>query len=378
MGPEDGEKTWYKRGARLNPAGRFATDTYEEIHEDRPPEEEVPGKPKRIGTRFYKDRTEKIIADNNSPDVPFDISVNPYRGCEHGCIYCYARPGHEFLGFSAGLDFETKIMVKEQAPALLRRAINRPGWQVRPIAFSGVTDCYQPAERRFRLTRACLEVLAEHRHPTSVITKNSLILRDLDILRDMAARNLVSVAISVTSLDDDLCRVMEPRTSLPEARLETIRRLREAGVPVSIMLSPLIPGINDREIPALLRAGRDAGATGARYILLRLPLTVRDLFRDWLETHFPLRAAAVMNHLTAMGQTDQAGNNFGRRMTGHGPLAGVIAAQFRVHSRRNGFVDTDRELRTDLFRPTVGRYDQPLLFPDHEAAATGKSPPGAP
>jgi DNA repair photolyase len=263
------------RGSHLNPPNRFLTTRVELDLVD----EEEGSSPQ---TMFQSDHARSVVTENNSPDIPFRYSLNPYRGCEHGCNYCYARPTHEYLGLNAGLDFETKILVKHDAPALFRDFLARDCWVPESITLSGVTDCYQPCERRFRRTRACLEVAAEARQPISIITKNALVLRDLDLLRDLAANRAVRVLVSVTTLDAGLARVMEPRTSTPAARLRAVRTLADAGVPVGVLVAPIIPGLNDSEIPAVLAAVKEAGATAAYYQLLRLPLTVAPVFRDWL------------------------------------------------------------------------------------------------
>jgi DNA repair photolyase len=269
------------RGSASNPVNRF-----EKLHFEADPdtEPEVQSAP---GTQFLRDKTVSILSHNDSPDVGFDTSINPYRGCEHGCIYCYARPTHEFLGLSAGLDFESKILIKEEAPALLRQALSSPKWKPRVIAMSGVTDCYQPIERRLKLTRGCLEVLAECRQPVCIITKNFLVTRDSDLLQELARHQAVCVTISVTTLEADLARVMEPRTSMPKQRLAAITALARAGVPVGVNVAPVIPGLTDHEILRIIQAATGAGAQFAGYTVVRLPYAVKDLFEQWLANHAP-------------------------------------------------------------------------------------------
>ena len=286
-----------RHGSRLDPPNRFEpthsvpdftdlewdTEYLSEFHSRR--------------IEYIADSSRSIVSENNSPDIPFRYSINPYRGCIHACAYCYARPGHEFLGYNAGLDFETKIVVKHDAPELFLDFLSRDAWQPEPITFSGVTDCYQPAEREFRLTRRCLELADACRQPVSIVTKNALVLRDLELLRSLAADNLVHVFVSVTTLDAQLARDMEPRTSIPTARLRAVETLAEAGVPVGVMTAPIIPGLNDSEVPAILEAARKAGAMRASFVLLRLPLTVEPVFKEWLERTQPLKAARVLGRV---------------------------------------------------------------------------------
>jgi DNA repair photolyase len=295
-----------------------------------------------------------VLSHNDSPDVAFRWSINPYRGCEHGCVYCYARPTHEYLGFSAGLDFETKIVVKHDAPALLGRALQRPSWTPETIVMSGNTDCYQPVERRLQITRACLQVLARHRHPTGIITKNALVLRDLDVLSEMARLDLVGVHISITSLRDSLTGAMEPRTSRPARRLEAVRRLADAGVPVAVMVAPVIPGLNDEEIPAILEAAADAGARAANYQLVRLPGAVQELFRAWLYRTFPDRADAVWHRIEDIRAGNPGEARFGHRMRGQGPWADVLDALFNAARRRHGLERRLPPRATHHFRRLAG------------------------
>jgi DNA repair photolyase len=287
-------------------------------------------------TEYLPDRSRTIVSENDSPDVGFRYSINPYRGCSHGCSYCYARPTHEFLGLNAGLDFETKVFVKEDAPALFREFLSRKSWNCEAIAFSGVTDCYQPAERTFRLTRGCLEVAAAFQQPVSIVTKNALVVRDLDILRGMAEQRLVHVSVSVTTLDPELVRSMEPRTSTPAARLRAITGLREAGVPVRVMVAPIIPGLNDTEVPAILGAAREAGAQHAVFTMLRLPLTVAPVFLEWLQREQPGRAQKIESRLRAMRGGKLNSSRFGDRMRGKGVMADQIVDLFRLVARQHG------------------------------------------
>jgi DNA repair photolyase len=287
-------------------------------------------------TEYLPDHSRSIVVENNSPDVGFRYSINPYRGCSHGCSYCYARPTHEFLGLNAGLDFETKVFVKLEAPALFREFLSRDSWKCESIAISGVTDCYQPAERQFRVTRGCLEVAAEFQQPVSLITKNALVLRDIDILRAMAEHQLIHVNVSVTTLDAELVRTMEPRTSTPTARLRTIRTLREAGVPVRVMVAPIIPGLNDTEIPAILAAVREAGAQHAVFTMLRLPLTVAPVFQEWLQRAQAGRAQKIESRIRAMRSGKLNNSKFGDRMSGSGAMADQIARLFRLVARQHG------------------------------------------
>ncbi len=333
------------RGAVANPAGRFEPLQYEPEYSEY--DEEIPA-PK---TRFYEDTTKSIISYNQSPDIPFNAGINPYRGCEHGCSYCFARPGHEYLGLSAGLDFETKIFVKRRAAALLRKALSSPGWQPQVIAISGNTDPYQPAEKHFRITRECLEVLAEFRNPAALITKNHLVTRDIDILADMAAWNGVSVAVSVTTLNHELARKMEPRAASPARRLDAIRMLSQAGIPVSVMVAPIIPGLNDYEIPAILQAAKAAGACSASYIILRLPYGVKKLFGDWLETHFPDRKEKVLNRLRDMRGGKLNNAEFHQRMRGEGAFAEQVRSIFQMSVNRLEMTGEHRQsLSTAHFR----------------------------
>lgn len=341
------------RGSQLAPPNRFETTTrlndWEQIEQD----DDFLDSLKSLPTEYLPDNSRSVVTQNDSPDVSFRYSLNPYRGCSHGCSYCYARPGHEYLGFNAGLDFETKILVKHDAPQLLRDFLAKPSWQSETIAMSGVTDPYQPAEREFKLTRACLEVAAEHHQAISIISKNALIVRDLDILRRLAAENLVHVNLSITTLDHELARTMESRTSTPAARLRAVRALSEAGVPVRVMVAPIIPGLNDSEIPAILTAASEAGATTANFTLLRLPLSVKPVFLEWLERTQPLRKAKIEALIRGARDGKLSDSTFGSRMRGTGEVAKQIEQIFRVFKQKLGL---DRDLPAyDFFR-----FERPL------------------
>src|SRR5436309_9336435 len=336
------------RGAASNPANRFEEIRLERNDDWNPAEDPAPA------TQFFRDATSTIIAYNDSPDVGFNASVNPYRGCEHGCIYCYARPTHEYLGFSAGLDFETRIMVKEQAPELLRQELSSPKWNPQVIAMSGVTDCYQPIERKLKLTRRCLEALAEFRNPVCIVTKNHLVTRDLDVLSELAKYQAAAVFVSLTTLDSKLTPKLELRTSLPNHRLAAIEALSCAGIPVGVFVAPVIPALNDHELPALLAAAANAGAKHAGYVALRLPYAVAPLFEDWLMRHFPDRKEKVLNRIRAMRGGKLNDPNFGSRMEGQGIFADQIAQMFDVACRKAGLNRERINLSTASFRVPSG------------------------
>ncbi len=332
---------WRSCLKRLPPTKRCAQDDAET--ETRP-----------HATEVFHDTSRSIIARNNSPDVGFDASVNPYRGCEHGCIYCYARPTHEYLGFSAGLDFETKILGKQDAPVLLRKALASPKWEPQVIVMSGVTDAYQPIERQLKITRGCLEVLAEFRNPVSIITKNQLVTRDIDILSQLARYDAVSVMLSITTLDDKRRRVLEPRASHPEHRLKAIQALSAAGIPVGVMVAPIIAGLNEVEIPAIIQAAVQAGAQRAGYPHLRLPYGVAPLFEQWLEEHMPTKKDKVLNRVRAMRSGQLNESQFGKRMRSEGIFAEQIASLFKLACRQAGLANTSPALSTDAFRRPAG------------------------
>ena len=337
------------RGAPENPANRF-----EKIHLE-PDEDWNPAEDVLPRTQFLVDHSKSAIAYNDSPDIGFDASLNPYRGCEHGCIYCYARPTHEYLGFSSGLDFETKIMVKLNAPELLREELSSPKWKPQVLVMSGVTDCYQPVERKLKITRRCLETLLEFRNPVAIITKNFLVTRDIDVLAELAKDQCASVCLSITTLDPDLRKVMEPRTSPPQARLNAIRKLAEAKIPVAVNVAPIIPGLTDHEMPAILKAAHDAGATAAGFTVVRLPYANAPLFEKWLETHFPDRKDKVLNRIKSMRGGKLYDAQWGKRMRGEGIFAEQIATMFEVARRKAGFTADDRrELSIAGFRRPGG------------------------
>lgn len=335
------------RGALSNASGRFETQYAEPFHDGWDKDE----RPPTVKTETILEKPKTIITYNTSPDISFDRTINPYKGCEHGCIYCFARPNHAYRGLSPGLDFESKIFVKPSAPALLRRELSKKTYKPGLIMLAGDTDIYQPIEKELRITRGVLEVLSEFDHPVALITKSALVLRDLDLLAPMAAKGLVSVAISFTTLDRHLARTMEPRCAAPHRRLETMRELSAAGIPVSAMTAPLIPALNEPELESLLEAAAEAGATRAGYVLLRLPLEIAGLFTEWLETHYPDRAKRVMSLLRGMHNGEDYRSAWKVRQRGDGPYAQLIAARFRNTVRRLGLNTVGFKLRTDLFRP---------------------------
>jgi DNA repair photolyase len=332
------------RGAAANPPNRF------ELIQREPDLDAFDADGPNPGTTFLRDSSRTIIATNDSPDVGFDASINPYRGCEHGCIYCYARPTHEYLGFSAGLDFETKILVKEDAPILLRKELMSKKWRPQVLAMSGVTDPYQPIERRLKLTRQCLEVLVEFRNPVGIVTKNHLVARDKDLLGELARLNAAAVILSITTLDADLARTMEPRTSHPQGRLEAIKELVEAGVPCGVMVAPVIPGLTDHEIPAILEAAVNAGSTFAGYTIVRLPNAVSSLFETWLAQHFPERKEKVLGRIREMRNGKLNDPRFLTRMRGEGNFAKIIHELFTLACRNAGIIKRGPNLSTADFR----------------------------
>jgi DNA repair photolyase len=348
------------RGTGLDPKNRF-TRLEVSLDGDELDHELLADDQPETPTRYLRDTSRRVITSNDSPDIGFEISLNPYRGCEHGCAYCYARPYHEYLGLSAGLDFERVILVKEDAPELLAAELGARSWQPRTLVLSGVTDPYQPVERRLELTRRCLAVLAEHRHPVALITKNALVLRDLDLLRELASYGAARVTLSITTLDEDLRRVLEPRTSTIERRLGAVRALAAAGVPVNVNVAPIIPGLNDHEVPAVLEAAAEAGAHAAAFTVLRLPGAVAEVFSDWLRQHRPERAERVLARVREMrgGKLNDA--RFGHRMRGSGPYVESIRALFHAHRARVGLARDLPPLDTAHFR-VPGRSVQASLF----------------
>ena len=334
------------RGALSNADDRYRQLTHEAVDDgwEREPDDARPR------TTVLMDSSRNVIARNESPDLPFDQSINPYRGCEHGCVYCYARPTHAYLGLSPGLDFETRILIKPDAPALLRAALARPSYRCRVIAMGTNTDAYQPLEKRHQITRGILEVLHAHRHPVTITTKSALIERDIDLLSDMAAHGLAQVQVSVTTLDDELCRRLEPRAAAPGRRLRTVRALERAGIPVMVLVAPVIPFLNDRDLESILEASAAAGARAVSYILLRLPLEVRGLFKEWLAVHAPLKAEHVMSLVRQYRDGRENDSAFGRRMRGSGELAELIAQRFALAARRHGLDRSLPPLDTTAFR----------------------------
>jgi DNA repair photolyase len=358
------------RGSPIDPPNRFLAFQHEPDHEHDPLPggggpgmlNDEPDEPHGPHTEFIPDRSESIVSENDSPDVPFRYSLNPYRGCEHGCAYCYARPSHEYLGLSAGLDFESKIFVKERAAELFRQWLARDAWQPEMICFSGITDCYQPAERRFRLTRGCLKVALEARQPVGIITKNRLVTRDLDLLVEMARLNVVHVSISITTLDEALARRMEPRTSSPTARLRAIAELTAAGIPTRVMVAPIIPGLNDSEIPQILKAAKAAGAQSAGHVLLRLSGSVRPVFLEWLQRSEPTLATRVESAIRQTRAGKLNDTQFGRRMNGTGPRADQIHQTFETFTRRYGLDGHLTPFDCSNFRPPRIEGGQMRLF----------------
>ncbi len=353
------------RGSAANPTNRFERlsiledPEFAEWQLRAEPEASQGSEPP---TEFFADPSRQVLSFNTSPDVPFEASLNPYRGCEHGCSYCYARPTHEYLGFSAGLDFETKVLVKQDAPALLRKALAARGWKPRVVAMSGVTDPYQPIERRLGITRHCLEVFAEFRNPVAIVTKSGLVTRDIDLLCDLARDNAAAVYVSITTLERKLHRVMEPRAATPKRRLATVEALARAGIPVGVLVAPVIPGLNDHEIPAIVAASASAGAQFARHIMLRLPHGLRELFEDWLERHFPERKAKVLNRIRSVRNGHLSDPRFHSRQRGSGPFAEQIEAMLNLARHRAGLEDVGPTLSVAAFRRPSKQTPQLSLF----------------
>jgi DNA repair photolyase len=345
------------RGATFNPANRFRDDVRESFDDGA---DDAGEEPRALPTTVTVQRARTIIARNESPDVPFSQSINPYQGCEHGCIYCYARPTHAYLDLSPGLDFETRLYAKPDAAALLRTELAKPGYRCDPIALGTNTDPYQPIEREWKVTRSILEVLVEHEHPFTIVTKSARVERDIDLIAPMAARRMARVYLSVTTLDRELARRMEPRASAPERRLEAVKRLADAGIPVGVMVAPVIPQLNDRDLEAILERAAGNGATSAGYVLLRLPLEVAPLFRAWLDAHYPLRAAHVMSLVRQMRGGRDYDSAFGARMRGSGTFAALLEQRFAIACRRLGLargrdqadLDTTRFRRPAPARPS--------------------------
>ncbi|MFD1912465.1 PA0069 family radical SAM protein [Halodurantibacterium flavum] len=346
------------RGARSNDAGRYERHSVEAVDDGWTPDQDLPP----LRTEVSEERPRRIITRNTSPDVGFELSINPYRGCEHGCIYCFARPSHAYLGFSPGLDFETKLIARPAAAEVLAKELAAPSYRARVIAIGTNTDPYQPLEKQHRIMRRVLEVLRDHDHPVAIVTKGSLIERDIDILAPMAAKGLARVGISVTTLDPSVARVMEPRVPSPARRLETIRRLADAGIEVRAMVSPIVPALTDHELEAILAAAAGAGAVVASSIPLRLPREVAGLFRDWVEQHFPDRAARILNRVREIHGGRDYDPEFGKRMTGQGHWAALLRQRFDIAAARHGLNRRLPPLRTDLFRVPPRPGDQLSLF----------------
>jgi len=331
------------RGTVLNPSSRFDRLSVEPV-----PEAGLDAS--TVRTEFFRDRTRSLITGNDSPDIPFSFSINPYRGCEHGCVYCYARPYHEYLGLSAGLDFETKVFVKEDAPELLRRELGRPSWTGDPLGLSGVTDCYQPVERRLQLTRRCLEVMVECRQPVGAITKSALVARDADLFAALAHHHAADVCVTITTLDEGLRRALEPRAATADARLDALALLAERGVPAGIMVAPVIPGLTDHEIPRILERAREAGASFAGFTMLRLPHGVGALFDEWMTAHVPNQREKILGRLRQIRHGRLTDSRYGERMSGDGPLADLAAQLFRRARERTGLASHPRPLSLAAFR----------------------------
>lgn len=347
------------RGTALRPPGRFESRDSVRVDDGWGTiEEELP----EFRTIVTAERAKSIISRNDSPDIGFDQSINPYKGCEHGCIYCYARPSHAYLNLSPGLDFETRLFYKPNAAELLDQELRKPGYRVSPIVLGANTDPYQPIERRLEITRSILQVLARFRHPVGITTKGAMVERDLDLLADLARDRLAGVGITLTTLDAELKRTLEPRASSPQARLRVIRKLSAAGVPVRVMFSPVIPFVNDAELERVLEAAAEAGASTASYVLLRLPYELKGLFREWLETHLPLRAAHVMSLINQSRDGKDYQSGFGSRMRGTGQFAELIAKRFALARRRYGLDRQGRGLDPGLFRVPAAAGDQMGLF----------------
>jgi DNA repair photolyase len=347
------------RGAGSNESGRFESHQHVDIDDGWG---SLDAEPEPLRTEVILDDTRSIINWVKSPDIPFDRSINPYRGCEHGCIYCFARPSHTYLGYSAGLDFESRLLVKPDAATLLRKELAKPGYVCQPMALGTNTDPYQPIEREYRITRQVLEVLAEHKHPLSIVTKSASVERDIDILAPMAREGLAKVFISITTFDRSLSRLLEPRAAAPERRLETIRRLHDAGIPVGVMTAPIIPVLTDSEMETILERAAEAGASSAGYVLLRLPLEVTPLFEEWLKLHHPMKADHVMSIVrqSREGKTNDA--QFFSRMRGKGLFADMIAQRFKLVTKRLGLNLQRHALNTNLFSAPTRKNSQLDLF----------------
>ncbi len=349
------DKILHNRGALVNPANRFEKISFQRDEEIS--DEEYPS-PQTV---FYKDTSKSIISYNDSPDIGYETSLNPYRGCEHGCVYCYARPTHEYFGLSSGSDFEAIIFVKTQASLLLRKELAHPKWKPQVVVMSGVTDCYQPFERKFQITRQCLQVLLDFKNPVGIITKNKLVTRDIDIFKSMAAYHGIGVMVSITTLDPHLARMMEPRASTPANRLKAIEELAGAGIPVTVNVAPIVPGLTEHEIPAILKAAAQAGAQGAGYTVLRLPYAVKDIFERWLVEYFPDRKDKVLNRIRELRDGKLYDSGWGTRMAGQGLFAGHIRDIFDMGCKRAHFPDRRIHLSAASFQNV---QDKQISFKD--------------
>jgi DNA repair photolyase len=357
-GAQVGSEKRRGRGAVSNASGRYEPLARVAFDDGWQSLEELPP----FKTYVQEERARKIITRNDSPDIGFDRSINPYRGCEHGCIYCFARPTHAYQGLSPGLDFESRLFVKPDAPELLARELAAPGYEPRMIAMGTNTDPYQPIERKWQVTRRILEVLRDANHPVGIVTKSALVMRDIDILSDMAAKGLAKVALSVTTLDPKLARVMEPRAATPSRRLEALRTLSQAGIPTAVMVAPIVPAINDSEIERILDAAANAGATQAGYVMLRMPFEIKDLFREWLHEHFPDKAKHVISLVRDLHGGKDYDSTWGKRQRGDGPYAWSIGRRFELACRRLGLNERRVRLTTSLFTPPTRKGNQLDLF----------------
>lgn len=346
------------RGAKENPHARYLATSREEYDDGWDIEET----PLKLKTTITPETPKTVINRNQSPDLPFELSINPYRGCEHGCIYCYARPAHAYVDLSPGLDFESKLFSKPDAAKVLRQELRKPGYRCSPISLGANTDAYQPIERKLKITRSIIELLAECSHPLTIISKSALVERDIDLLAPMAEKNLVQVFLSVTSFDRELVRRMEPRAAAPQRRIETISRLTQAGIPAGVMMAPIIPGLNDEEIERIIATAAGAGAQFAGYVMLRLPREVRDLFIEWLQTHYPLKLSRVMANIRDVRDGKESDANFGSRMRGVGQIAGLIKQRFAKSVRDNKLNLSRKDLSCDLFLPPEKSSAQLSLF----------------
>jgi DNA repair photolyase len=346
------------RGSRSNPSHRFDVYARNYVDDGWDSLAELPP----LKTEIFVETPKTIITRNNSPDISFDRSINPYRGCEHGCTYCYARPAHAYMGLSPGLDFESKLFIKPNAAALLREELTATNYVPATIALGANTDPYQPIEKQYRITRAVIEVLAEFKHPLGIVTKNAMVTRDVDVLAPMAEQGLVKVALSITTLDGKLARAMEPRASIPANRLRAIETLAKAGVPTVVMMGPIIPGLNEHEIENILTSARNAGAREAGYTILRLPFEVKGIFKDWLEKSYPDRYARVMSHIRDTRRGKETGSQFGERMTGSGPTAWLIGRRFQLACQKLGLNASRLKLRNDLFAVPPQQGEQMKLI----------------